>query len=130
MAYQWPLAVFVCLSILVGIAPLAVFRRPMRIAKEAGVLAYGTFASRYTQAFHRRWIAAEQEQGPLEASGDVQGLADVGGSIERVYATRPLPITLQTALTFAIASVAPMLPLLLIVMPVRDLLRLLMQAMI
>ena len=30
--YQWPLAVYVGLAIVVGIAPLAMFWRPMRIA--------------------------------------------------------------------------------------------------
>lgn len=129
-AYQWPLVAYVGLAIVVGIAPLAAFRRPMRIAKEAGMLAYGAFASHYAQDFHRRWIDAGGDKSPLEASGDVQGLADVGGSFERVYAMRLLPVTLKTASAFAIAAVAPMLPLLLTVMPLQDLLKLLMQAMI
>lgn len=128
--YQWPLAVYVCMAIIVGIAPLAVFWRPMRIAREAGTLAYGTFASRYAQDFHGRWIDAGEDKAPLEASGDVQGLADIGGSFERVYAMRPLPVTLKAVAAFAVAAAAPMLPLLLTVMPLRDLLKLLMQAMI
>ena len=129
-AYQWPLAVYVCMAIFVGIAPLAAFWRPMRIAKEAGMLAYGTFASRYAQDFHGRWIDAGADKAPLDASGDVQGLADIGGGFERVYAMRPLPVTLKAVVAFAVAAVAPMLPLLLTVMPLRDLLKLFMQAMI
>lgn len=130
VTYQWPLAVFVGFSILIGVAPLAVFLRPMRLAREAGILAYGTFASRYAQDFQRRWIGTEQGASPLEASGDVQGLADIGGSIERVYAMRLVPVTLRTVVAFAVAAALPMLPLLLAVMPLRDLLKLLMQAMI
>jgi hypothetical protein len=129
-AYQWPLAVYVGIAIVVGIAPLCVFWRPMRIAKEAGILAYGTFASRYAQDFHGRWIDAGGGKAPLDASGDVQGLADIGGSFECVYAMRLLPVTLKTTAAFAVAAAAPMLPLLLAVMPLRDLLKLLMQAMI
>jgi hypothetical protein len=128
--YRWPLAVFVCLSILVGLAPLAVFWRPLRSAKEAGMLAYGTFSSRYAQEFHRKWIGTRAGEAPLEASGDAQGLADMGGSFERVYDMRVLPVTLKTAIAFAACTAAPMLPLLLTVMPLRELLRLLMQAMI
>jgi hypothetical protein len=120
--YQWPLAAFVCLSTAVGLAPLTVFWRPLRIAREAGMLAYGALSSRYIQDFHRKWVGTRAAETPLDASGDVQGLADIGGSFERVYAMRPLPITL--------AAAAPMLPLLLTVMPLRDLLKLLMQAMI
>jgi hypothetical protein len=128
--YQWPLAIFVCLSILIGLAPLAVFWRPLRSAKEAGMLAYGTFAARYVQEFHRKWIGTRAGEAPLEASGDAQGLADIGGSFERVYDMRLLPVTLKTAIAFAVCAAAPMLPLLLTVMPLRDLLKLLMQAMI
>jgi hypothetical protein len=107
-----------------------VFQRPMRYAREAGLLAYGAFATRYVQDFQRRWIGTEAGMAPLEASGDVQGLADIGGSFERVYAMRPSPISLRTAVAFAVSAVAPMLPLLLLVMPLRDLLKLLMRAMI
>ena len=128
--YRWPLAVYVGMAIVVGIAPLAMFWRPMRIAKEAGMLAYGTFASRYAQDFHGRWIDAAGDKAPLDASGDVQGLPDIGGSFERVYALRLLPVALKTTAAFAVAAIAPMLPLLLTVMPLRDLLKLFMQAMI
>ena len=41
-----------------------------------------------------------------------------------------LPLTLRNALSFAVAALAPMLPLLLTVMPLKDLLKLLMKAMI
>jgi hypothetical protein len=130
VSYQWPLAAFVAISIAVGLAPLAVFWRPLRIAKEAAMLAYGSYASRYVQDFHARWIGTAAAETPLDSSGDVQGLADIGGGLDRVYDMRLLPISLKTAIAYAVAAVAPMLPLLLLVMPLRDLLRLLMQAMI
>jgi hypothetical protein len=128
--YQWALAVFVGISIFTGLAPLAVFLRPLRIAKERGLLAYGTLASRYVQEFQRKWIGTKAGDGPLEASGDVQGLADIGGSLDRVLGMRLLPITLKSAVAFAVSALIPMFPLLLTVMPLKDLVKLLMQAMI
>ena len=128
--YQWPLAVFVGISILIGLAPLAVFLRPLRFAKERGLLAYGTLASRYVQDFQRKWVDTRAGESPLEASGDVQGLADIGGSLDRVFGMRLLPITLKSAVAFALSAAIPMFPLLLTVMPLKDLLKLLMQAMI
>jgi hypothetical protein len=130
VSYQWPLAAFVAISIALGLAPLAVFWRPLRIAKETAMLVYGSFASKYIQDFHARWIGTRAGEAPLESSGDVQGLADIGGSLDRVYDMRLLPISLKTTIAYAVAALAPMLPLLLLVMPLRDLLRLLMQAMI
>jgi hypothetical protein len=128
--YQVPLVVFVGLAVIVGVAPLVVFWRPLRTAKEAGFLAYGAFASRYVQGFNDRWISAENEKAPLDAVTDISGLADVGGGFERVYAMRLLPVTMKTALAFAGSTVVPLLPLLLTVMPLRDLVKLLMKAMI
>ena len=130
VSYQWPLAAFAAISIALGLAPLAAFWRPLRIAKETAVLVYGSFASKYIQDFHVRWIGTRAGETPLESSGDVQGLADIGGSLDRVYDMRLLPISLKTVIAYAVAALAPMLPLLLLVMPFRDLLRLLMQAMI
>lgn len=128
--YQVPLVVFVGLAVIVGVAPLVVFWRPLRTAKEAGFLAYGAFASRYVQAFNDRWISTEHDKSPLDAVTDVSGLADVGGGFERVYAMRLLPVTMKTALAFAASTAAPLLPLLLTMMPLRDLVKLLMKAMI
>ena len=128
--YQWPLAVFAGLSILFGLAPLAVFWRTLRAAKEVGYLAYGSLASRYVQDFHRRWIGTKAGEKPLDASGDVQGLADFGGSLEQVYSMTYVPISLRSAIAFAAAALVPMLPLLLLVMPLRELVKLLMQALI
>src|SRR5688572_2090449 len=129
-SFQWPLAVFVALAIFVGIAPLAVFWRPLRRAKEAGLIDYGGFASRYVQGFHRKWLGGKAGEQPLAAQDDIGPLADIGASYERVDDMRIFPITLKTALAFAFAALAPMLPLLLTVMPLKELLKILVQAMI
>ena len=129
-SFQWPLAVFVALSIIVGIAPLAVFWRPLRRAKEAGLIDYGAFASLYVQGFHKKWLSGKKGESPLAAQDDIGPLADIGATYERVDGMRLLPITLKTALAFAFMAVAPMLPLLLTVMPLNELLKILMQAMI
>jgi hypothetical protein len=129
-AFKWPLAVFIALAIVVGMAPLAVFWRPLRIAKEAGLLEYGSFSSRYVQGFHRKWIATKAGERPLEANEDIGPLADIGASFERVDGMRLLPITLKTALAFAVPPILPMLPLLLTEIPLRELLKILMHAMI
>jgi hypothetical protein len=118
------------LSIAVGIAPFAVFWRPLRRSKEAGLLTYGAFAARFVRAFDSTWVGEGSKQDPLSARDDIGPLADIGQAYERVAAMRPVPISLVTALAFAAASLAPMLPLLLTVMPLKDLLKLLLQAMI
>lgn len=128
--FKGMLALFIVFSVVAGLAPLTVFWRPLRIAKERGILDFGSFATRYVQDFQRRWVGQDAGESPLEAREDLGPLCDIGTSVERVFAMRLLPITLRSGLSFALASLAPMLPLLLTVMPLRDLLKLLMQAMI
>jgi hypothetical protein len=130
LSFQWPLVVFVALSVAAGVAPLAVFWRPLRFAKERGLVDYGSFASRYVQGFQARWIGTKAGESPLDAQDDIGPLCDIGASYERVAAMRMVPIAPVNALIFAVAALSPMLPLLLTVMPLKDLLKLLMQAMI
>lgn len=129
-SFKWPLLVFIGLSVVVGLVPLVVFSRPLRIAKERGLIEYGSFSTRYVQDFQQRWIGSKAGEKPLDAQDDIGPLADIGACLERVYRMQVLPLTLRNALSFAAASLAPMLPLLLTVMPLKDLLKLLMQAMI
>jgi hypothetical protein len=91
---------------------------------------YGAFSSRYVQGFHREWLGAASRKSPMEARDDIGPLCDIGESFERVSDMRIVPISLKHALVFALAGLAPMLPLLLTVMPLKDLLTLLMRSMI
>lgn len=129
-SFQWPVTVFAAFAVLVGIAPLFVFQRPLRVAKETGYMQYGAFSSHFVQAFHRKWIDSKAGERPLDAADDIGPLADIGGGFERVFTLRLVPLTLNCTLAFAVAAAAPMLLLLLTVMPLREVVRLLMQAMI
>jgi hypothetical protein len=129
-SFQLPLAVFIAISIVVGLLPLVVFWRPLWRAKEAGLMEYGAFSSRYVQGFHREWLGAGSRKSPIEARDDIGPLCDIGESFERVSDMRIVPISLKHALVFGLAGLAPMLPLLLTVMPLKDLLALLMRSMI
>lgn len=128
--FQWPLAAFVALAVVVGVVPLTVFWRPLRRAKEAAVVEYGSFVSRYVQGFQRRWVGTRAGEQPLDARDDIGPLADVGAAFERVATMRVVPVALATVLAFALAGILPLLPLLLTQLPLRELLKLLMQSMI
>ena len=115
LVWCWLLA----LTILGGIAPLAVFWRPLRIAKEAAVLNYGSFLSRYVQGFQRRWIGTRAGEQPCDANDDIGPLADIGAAFERIDTMRVVPISLKTAVAFALAGLLPLLPLLLTQFPAQ-----------
>jgi hypothetical protein len=129
-SFRFPIAAFIGLLIVFGLLPLTVFWRPLWRAKEAGLFEYGAFSSRYVQEFHRKWIGTKAGESPIEANDDIGPLCDIGESFDRTFGMRIMPITLKSALVFALAGLAPMLPLVLMVMPLQEVLKLLMRAMI
>jgi hypothetical protein len=56
-------------------------------------------------------------------SGDIQSLADLGNSFEVVQTMRVAPITKEAILQLVAATLAPMVPLALTMMPLEELLK-------
>lgn len=124
-----PLLVFVLLCIAVGLLPFPAFLQPLLRVKRRGLIEYGKLATAYTQTFEQKWVrggAAPDE--PLLGSGDIQSLADIGGSFERLNAMKPTPLDLRTLIAFAACAVLPLLPLVLTVVPLQDLVKMLVRA--
>jgi len=65
--------------------------------------------------------AATQER--LVGSSDIQSLADLGNSYNVVRTMRIAPITKEVVLRFAVATLVPIVPLLLTMMPLEELLK-------
>ena len=107
-------------------APLAVFSGTLIRMKREGLEEYGTLATAYTGMFHKKWIKGENPpQEELLGTGDLQSLADLGNSYAFIQKARVLPIDPMTLLHLFVASLLPVVPLLLTVMPLKDILKLL-----
>jgi hypothetical protein len=119
---------YVVVSVLVLVAPLTLFAGLLLRTKHLGLEQYGTLATAYTGAFHRKWIQhINPESESLLGTGDIQSLADLGNSFEIVEKMKPLPIDLSTLLHLTIATLLPLVPLLLTVMPLKELLKLILK---
>ena len=115
------LVIFLMCAVL---GPLLVFAPQLARAKRMGFREYGTLAERYVREFDGKWLrggAPADEQ--LLGSGDLQSLADLGNSFEVVRTMRIAPFTKETILQLAAATVAPVAPLLLTMMPLEELLK-------
>jgi hypothetical protein len=89
-----------------------------------GLNEYGTLAERYVRQFDRKWLrGGAPPDEPLMGSSDIQSLADLGNSFAVVRSMRRTPITRDAVLTLAGAVLAPLVPLLLTVMPLEELTR-------
>ncbi|HZZ94616.1 MAG TPA: hypothetical protein VFE23_18780 [Usitatibacter sp.] len=100
------------------VGPLAVFAPQVAAAKRAANRDYGRLAQRYAREFESKWIGSRES--PL-GTGDIQSLADLSNSLATVRATRTVPVTREAVVKLALATLAPMAPLLLTVIPAREL---------
>ena len=116
------LLVIVLLCVLLG--PLLVFAPQLAATKRKGLREYGTLAERYVREFDAKWLhgGAPAEE-PFVGSADIQSLADLANSYEVVRTMSIAPVTKQAVLRLAAATLLPIAPLLLTMMPLEELLK-------
>lgn len=114
------LAIFLMLIV---VGPLLVFGPQLARAKRAGLREYGNLAQRYSRAFERKWLRGSETDDALLGTGDIQSLADLGNSFSVVKEMRLVPVSKEAIFQLAVAAVAPIVPLLLTLMPLEELLR-------
>jgi hypothetical protein len=116
--------VLVIFLMCVVLGPLLVFGPQLAQAKRTGLREYGTLAERYVREFDAKWLhGGAPADEPLLGSGDIQSLADLGNSFEVVRTMRIAPFTKEAILQLAAVTVAPIIPLLLTMMPLEELLK-------
>jgi hypothetical protein len=125
-SYAPAIAIYVICVLLVLLLPLAIFTPKLLSAKRKGLHRYGTLATAYTGAFQNKWVLGENpHHEALLGTDDIQSLADLGNSYALVEKMNAFPVDLRSILHLVIAALLPVAPLLLTVMPLKDLLKLL-----
>jgi hypothetical protein len=115
------LAVFLLCLVL---GPLLVFAPQLAQAKRVGNREYGALAERYVREFDAKWLrGGARGDEPLVGSGDIQSLADLANSFEVVRTMQIAPITRDALIRLVAATLAPIVPLLLTMMPLEELLK-------
>ena len=123
-AFKIEIATLVVFLLCVVFGPLLVFAPQLAHAKRKGLRDYGTLAERYVREFDTKWLrggAAADE--PLVGSGDIQSLADLSNSFEVVKTMRIAPVTKEAVVQLVVATLAPIAPLALTMMPLEELLK-------
>ena len=115
------LAVFLLCMVL---GPLLLFAPQLAEARRTGNREYGTLAERYVREFDAKWLRGGVPAGePLLGSGDIQSLADLNNSFEIVRTMGIAPITKSAFVQLVAATLAPVAPLALTMMPLEELLK-------
>ena len=107
---------FVAFFVLAIFGPLLMFTPQMGRTRRQGLADYGLLAQEYVADFRNKWIGKKDTTSKeLLGTGDIQSLADLGNSYTVVQEMRAVPFTLRDVSRLAAATVAPMVPLLLLV---------------
>jgi len=113
------------------IGPLVLFTRRLWDCRVNGLDKYMAMASRYVQAFERKWIKEAEPTGDSQlGTSDLQSLADLTNSMNVVRGIRMVPGGTRLALWLAGSVIVPMLPLVLLKYPVDEVARVLLQALV
>jgi hypothetical protein len=116
--------IIVLVVLCIVILPLFSFSAQLNDTWRIGCIEYGKLASRYAQAFDIRWIGVNSTVDNVIANtSDIQGLADMANSYRIVEKMQSLPIKRNDIIMLAAATVAPLFPLLLTMMPLSELIK-------
>jgi len=118
--------VYLVLMELICLGPLLLFVPLLARTRRAGLRQYSILADTYNRAFEQKWVTGQTPPDePLLGSGDIQSLADLGNSFGMIREMKPFPFSQQQILQIAVIASLPGLPLIFLVMPVGELLKLL-----
>ncbi len=114
--------VFIAVLLLLFIAPLLPFGAKLRAAKRRALLDYSTLVGRHGREVRRRWILGEPVEDELLAAPEIGPVADTVALYEAVSRMRAFPIGRETLLAIVLPALLPMLPVVAIQVPIKQLL--------
>jgi len=130
-AFKIPFVVYLVIVNLVFLGPLLVFVPLLARTRRLGLREFSALANRYDSAFIDKWVRGKAPADePLLGTGDIQSLADLGNSFIFARQMKPIPFNLQNIIQMSVIAAAPMLPLLPLVMPIADILKLISKALL
>lgn len=120
-SFRFQIGGFIVFFVAIVLGPLLMFTPRMSRAKRKGLADYGLFAQRYVEDFDHKWIRGTSASEEMLGTGDIQSLADLGNSYGMARDMRVVPFALQDVTRLAIATAAPLAPLLLTIFSFEDL---------
>lgn len=121
--FKFEILLMVIFMLGMALGPLLLFTPKLALAKRQGVLEYGTLAEGYGRAFDTKWLRGQAGEEPLLGSADIQSLADMGNSVTVVQSMRISLITREAVILVAAVTIAPVVPLVLTLIPLEELLK-------
>jgi hypothetical protein len=122
--FKLEILVLVVFLMFVVLGPLLMFAPQLAEARRKGLREYGSLAERYVREFDAKWLRGGAPSGEkLVGSADIQSLGDLTNSYDVVRTMRYAPFSKEAILQLAAVTLAPIVPLLLTMMPLEALLK-------
>jgi hypothetical protein len=121
LSFKLQVGGFIAFFVFAILGPLLMFTPKMARAKRKGLADYGLLAQRYVESFEQKWVLrGPASSDKLLGAADIQSLADLGNSYALVRDMRSVPFGLEDISRLAIATAAPLLPLLLTIFSLEE----------
>ena len=122
-AFQLPVIIILAAVLILFLGPLLVFCPRMYRTQKAALVSYGSLVVRYNRGFQEKWVDNPgPEDEPLLGSSDIQSLADLGNSFRFIKEMKLAPFGRGEVIQLVLATAAPCLPLVLLVVPISEIL--------
>lgn len=121
---------WVVLILIIFIGPMLVFVRKLAMEREQAMLDYGRLCSQHHQAFQRKWVDAKADGAELYKAGDSAVIADLNDSVAILGCMKAFPVDKATVIQILLASGLPLLAAATKLMPLMDIVKKLLSALV
>jgi hypothetical protein len=113
---------FAVLLAVLFLLPLSVFSGALRRMRNRALFDYGTLAGRHVRGLHQRWVLHRPVEDDVLSAPELGPAADIATLYELATRVRVLPISKLTLVTVLVPALLPMLFVVTLEVPLRDIL--------
>jgi hypothetical protein len=121
LSFKLQIGGFIVFFVLAILGPLLMFTPRMAAAKRKGLADYAQISQGYVDMFEEKWVLNTPPPEEVLGSGDIQSLADLNNSYDIVRGMRAVPFGIDDISRLAVATAAPLTPLLLTIFSPEEL---------
>jgi len=126
-----PMIAFLVTVLVVFLSPLLVFAGPLVKTRKQALLDYGALVSKHGRLVSERWIAGvDVKDDAILNAPELGPVADTVSLYQAVKAMRSVPLGKASVAPLLLAAVAPMIIVLAIQVPIKDILAVLLKALL
>jgi hypothetical protein len=119
------IGVFVFICVLINIVPLLIYFKPLRYTRIKGIFEYSALVQKHHLQFKAKWFKSAANEELLIGNPDISSMCDFSPVYDSIVKMNPFPFNIKTMLAAVVASIAPLVPLAALMMPLADLLKVL-----